>query len=210
VPVEFLSDAQAGAYGRFVGLPSRMELERCFFLDDADRRLVGRRRGDHNRLGFGVQLATVRFLGTFLVDPVDVPDDVGDCIAAQLDVAASCLATYTEREKTRLEHQWEIAREYGYRDFLDVEAELVRWVDDLAWTTGEGPNAIFADAIGWLRERRVLLPGVTVLARLVARERDAATMRVWTELAQAASPGQARRLGRLLEVPDGARARALS
>jgi hypothetical protein len=74
-------------------LPSRMELERCFFLDDAYRRLVGRRRGDHNRLGFGVQLATVRLLGTFLADPVDVPDDVGDCIAAQLDVAASCLTT---------------------------------------------------------------------------------------------------------------------
>jgi hypothetical protein len=161
-----------------------MELERCFFLDDAYRRLVGRRRGDHNRLGFGVQLATVRLLGTFLADPVDVPDDVGDCIAAQLDVAASCLTTYAEREKTGLEHQWEIAREYGYRDFLDVEAELVRWVDDLAWTTGEGPNAIFADAIGWLRERQVLLPGVTVLARLVARERDPATMRVWTELSQ--------------------------
>ena len=142
MPVEFLTDVQAEAYGRFVGLPSRMELERFFFLDDADLRLVGRRRGDHNRLGFGVQLATVRFLGTFLADPVDVPGDVGDCIAAQLDVAASCLATYAEREKTRLEHQWEIAREFGYRDFVEVEAELARWLDDRAWTTGEGPKAL--------------------------------------------------------------------
>jgi hypothetical protein len=28
VPVEFLTDEQAGAYGRFSGLPSRMHLER--------------------------------------------------------------------------------------------------------------------------------------------------------------------------------------
>jgi Domain of unknown function (DUF4158) len=205
VPVEFLTDAQAEAYGRFAGLPSQTELERFFFLDDGDLRLVGRRRGDHNRLGFGVQLATVRYLGAFLGDPVDVPGEVGDCIAAQLDVAASCLAVYAQREKTRLEHQWEIAREFGYREFGEVERELAGWVDDRAWTTGESPITIFTDAIRWLRERRVLLPGVTTLARIVARERDAATLRVWSELAQCATAAQGRSLPRLLDVPDGAR-----
>jgi hypothetical protein len=55
VPVEFLTDVQAEAYGRFVSPPSRRELDGFFFLDDADLRMVGRRRGDHNRLGFGVQ-----------------------------------------------------------------------------------------------------------------------------------------------------------
>lgn len=166
---------------------------------------VGRRRGDHNRLGFAVQLATVRFVGTFLADLGDVPGDVVEYVAAQLDVAAATMATYTQREKTRLEHQWEIAREVGYRDFADAEADLAVWVDDRAWTTGEGPIAVFDGAVGWLRERRVLLPGVTTLARLVARERDAATLRTWTELAQSASGGQARRLRGLLVVPDGAR-----
>jgi hypothetical protein len=48
--------------------------------------------------------------------------------------------------------------------------------------TGDGPKAIFADAVGWLRDRDVLLPGVSRLARLVARERDAATQRLWDSL----------------------------
>jgi hypothetical protein len=205
VPVEFLTDAQAESYGRFAGRPTQMELEQFFFLDDGDLRLVARRRGDHNRLGFGVQLTTVRYLGAFLPDPVDVPREVGDCIAAQLDLAASCLAGYAEREKTRLEHQWEIARTFGYREFVEVEDDLARWIDDRAWTTGEGPNAIFADAIRWLRERRVLLPGVTTLARIVARERDAATVRVCEAVAGAPDQRQARRLTRLLDVPDGSR-----
>jgi hypothetical protein len=39
VPVEFLTDVQAGSYGRFLGRPSQMELERFFFLDDGDLRL---------------------------------------------------------------------------------------------------------------------------------------------------------------------------
>jgi hypothetical protein len=48
--------------------------------------------------------------------PGDVSEEVVEYVAAQLDVAAASMATYTEREKTRLEHQWEIVRQVGYRD----------------------------------------------------------------------------------------------
>jgi len=180
-------------------------LERFFFLDDVDRRLVGKRRGEANVLGFGVQLGTVRCLGTFLPDPVDVPTAVVDYVAGQLAIAdASCLKAYAGRAKTRLEHQWEIGREYGYRDFASAEAELSRWIGDRAWTTGEGPRLLFSGSVAWLRERRVLLPGVSVLTRLVAAVRDATTQRLWDTVAARVSAVQARQLDGLLDVPaDG-------
>jgi len=56
-------------YGRF-GSYSRVEMERFFHLDDEDRRLVAMRRRDYNRLGFAVQMVTVRHLGMFLPDRV--------------------------------------------------------------------------------------------------------------------------------------------
>ncbi len=71
MPVEFLSDEQADAYGRFTGSPTQEQLERFFWLNDADRERVGRRRQETTTLGFAVQVGTVRFLGTFLDDPVD-------------------------------------------------------------------------------------------------------------------------------------------
>ncbi|WP_326969038.1 Tn3 family transposase [Arthrobacter sp. CG_A4] len=206
MPVEFLTDVQAAAYSRFTQPPSLAELERFFFLDDTDMALVNKRRGDYNRLGFSLQLGTARLLGSFLADPLDVPTEAVDFLAEQLGVAdPSCLKAYGEREKTRLEHQWEIAREFGYRDFPAVEAELVRWVDDRAWNTGDGPKALFEGAVVWLRERRVLLPGVTILARLIARVRDEAMQRLWDVMASMLTTEQARLVERLLEVPEGAR-----
>jgi len=144
VPVEFLTDEQAAGYAAYRGAPSRAELERFFFLDDADRELIEGKRRAHNRLGFAVQLCTVRYLGVFLDDPTDVPAEVADYLAEQLDVAdPSVLKAYGERENTRLEHVRELRRVLEYKDFSEAEAVLRAWVDARAWTTGEGPKALF-------------------------------------------------------------------
>jgi hypothetical protein len=87
MPVEFLTDDEAAAYGRYAGAPSLPDLERVFFLDDEDRKLVDLRRGGHMKAGFALQLVTVRWLGTFLEDPLDVPGEVLDFVAGQLGIA---------------------------------------------------------------------------------------------------------------------------
>lgn len=45
MPVEFLNNGEAAAYGRFSGAPSQAQLERFFFLDLSDRALVAERVG---------------------------------------------------------------------------------------------------------------------------------------------------------------------
>ncbi|WP_434614902.1 DUF4158 domain-containing protein [Arthrobacter sp. A5] len=82
----FLSDEQVAAFGRFPPAPDRDFLERFCLLDDTDLALVGKRRGGHNRLGFAVQLATVRVVGRFLANPVDVPWTLVEFLAGQLDI----------------------------------------------------------------------------------------------------------------------------
>ena len=206
MPVEFLTDEQAAVYGRFTGPLTRAQLERYFFLDDSDKTLIRRRRGDHSRLGFGLQLVTVRYLGTFLTDPLDVPAGVAGYLAEQLGIEdASCVKRYTERDKTRLEHAWEIQRERELRDFAAARDDLTTWIFARAWTTGEGPKTIFDGSVSWLREHNVLLPGVSVLARLVASVRDEAAQRLWETLYDLMTAEQHRVLDALLEVPGTAR-----
>jgi Domain of unknown function (DUF4158) len=102
-----------------------------------------------------------------------------DFVAGQLGlVDPAVVKRYTERVKTKSDHQQEIRRKYGLRDFADAEAELTEWV---------------------------LLPGVTTLVRLVARVRDETTHRLWRVLEALLTPAQRRVLDRLLEVPPGLR-----
>jgi len=100
VSCRWTSDQEAAAYGRYRGSVSQADLERFFFLDDADEALVARdARGDYNRLGYSVQLTTVRYVGRFLADPLEgVPTEVIDFLAGQLGVAdASCVKKYAQR-----------------------------------------------------------------------------------------------------------------
>jgi hypothetical protein len=125
VPVAFLSAEQCRRYGRFGGEPTSAQLGRYFHLDQNDLEFVGTRRRDHNRLGVGIQLVTMRFLATFLADPASVPPGAVRHVAEQL-VAAGLVADVGEAVRglklyrdaeVRWDHQAEIRARYGYRYF---------------------------------------------------------------------------------------------
>jgi hypothetical protein len=157
-------------------------------------------------LGFALQLTTVRWLGTFLSDPTDVPDAVLGYLARQLDVAEpAVVGRYLDRRSTRFEHAEEIKASEGLEEFAVVAGEFEEWVADRAFITGDGPRTIFADSVGWLRERDVLLPGVTTLVRLIAAARADGDTRLWEVLAAVVSELERASLDGLLEVPQGAR-----
>jgi Domain of unknown function (DUF4158) len=117
MPVSFLSEDQRTRYGHYAGELTAEQLARCFHLNDADRELIAIRRGDHNRLGFALQLCTVRFLSTFLVDLQSIPAGVVNNVARQLAIDnPSCQAQYCAGEQ-----RWEHAAEIRTRPALDCD-----------------------------------------------------------------------------------------
>jgi TnpA family transposase len=207
MPVEFFTQEQQRRYGRYTEDLSPLQLARYFHFDERDQQLIARRRTDHTRLGFALQLGTVRFLGTFLSDPTAVPETVVTYVAHQLGIQETgCLARYDTHD-TQWDHAAEIQREYGYRAFHDPHEgfALVRWLYTRAWLSAERPSVLFDLATARLVERKVLLPGVTTLERLVARVRDRTALRLWRLLATLPTADQRVQLDALLQVPAGAR-----
>ncbi|MEV1178575.1 DUF4158 domain-containing protein [Nonomuraea sp. NPDC049784] len=188
-----LSDDQVRAHTAFEELPSMSDLEKFFFLDAFDRDVIAKSRQDSHRLGVAVQIGTVRFKGLFLEDPLAVPWPVVDYLAEQLGIGdPSQVKRYGERLKTADEHAWMIRDAYGYHDFDDHESWEGRvlakrfrtFLHGRAWTHAEGPTALFDQSVAWLRRHRVLLPGVTVLERLVASVREQADERLYATVAR--------------------------
>lgn len=72
----------------------------------------------------------------------------------------------------------------------------------------EGPGALFGQGVAWLRRNRVLLPGITVLTRLVISVREQADDRLYRTVSGAAAAADAdlpARLRVLLDVSPAQR-----
>ena len=157
MPVNFLTAEQQRRYGRYAGEPSPAQLGRYFHLDNADRALLKSRRGDHNRLGFALQLGTVRFLGTFLDEPTGVPDVVVAHVARQtgdhrLDVLDSLWhgrdPSGTTPTRSRRPMVTEISPSSPVIPGWSVGSML-------APGSAPGPSLLFDLATAWLVERKV-------------------------------------------------------
>ncbi len=207
--VDFLTAEQKARYGQFSGEPNEAQLARYFHLDEADLAFIADRRGDQNRLGFALQLTSVRFLGGFPSDLSLVPSNAQTFVARQLSIAdVAVLADYAQRETTKREHAAIIRKHYGYREFGDPPwaFRLGRLLYARAWIGNERPSLMFDFATAWLIQNKVLLPGASVLSRLIAEIRERAANRLWQRLSSLPTSEQKAKLETLLEVPEGMRA----
>jgi hypothetical protein len=205
--VSFLTAAQRDRYGRYPEVVTPNDLSRCFHLSDDDRAQIMSCRGHHNRLGFALQLSTVRYLGTFLDDPIAVPSSVLQSLSQQLAIhTLDGLQSYRKGEQ-REEHVTKIRKRYGYGDITErqVGFRMTRWLYGVCWTGTERLGALFDRATAWLLAHKILLPGVTTLERFVVSVRARVEARLYQLLTRGITLQQKDQLQRLLLVPEGDR-----
>jgi TnpA family transposase len=211
MPVSFLSNEQRENYGHYTGALTTDDLARYFHLDDSDLALITLKRGDHNRLGFAVQFGTVRYLGSFLEDPLAVPASVLQALTKQLNIREIASAPIYSASRQRLQHAAEIKIHFGYVEITErqVGFHLTRWLYALCWTGTDRPSVLFERAVTWLVTHKVLLPGCSTLERYISRLRSRVEERLWLSLGKGISNEQQRKLESLLLVPFGSRSSPL-
>jgi len=204
--LDFLTAEQKSQYGKFSGEPDEIQLARYFHLDESDLEFISNRRGDHNRLGFALQITSIRFLGCFVSDLNVVPVNVQHFVAEQLAIIdVEVLAEYANRETTIREHTALIRTHYGYREISDCKFSLSRLLYARAWISNERPSLMFDFATVWLIQNKILLPGVTTLCRLIAKIREKASKRLWRLLSALPTTEQKAKLKTLLKIRENKR-----
>ena len=144
---------------------SDRDIARYYTFTEKERDLINRRRRLSNRLGFAVQLALLKFPGRTLMEVKDVPQNVLNVIAEQIEVPTSAFASYGERENTLYEHLDELRRECGFRacgwkDYLSVARALVPDAME-----SDRPLPLIETALEWLRSNGVLAPNMIRIER---------------------------------------------
>ncbi|GGC67090.1 hypothetical protein GCM10011504_51360 [Siccirubricoccus deserti] len=177
---------------------SEPDLVRHWTLDRADLVAVERRRGDHNRLGFALQLCACRYPGRLLRPGEAIPKAALRFVAEGVCADATALADYARRPQTRREQLGALRDAFGFRMFgPGHRQEIAAWLLPVALATTDAA-AIAAALMDELRRRRILAPGPSVLERLVATALLAAERHVAARLTRGLTAAQVAALEGLL------------
>jgi TnpA family transposase len=107
-----LTDGQVEA---LLALPANEPmLIRHWTLNRADLTAIERRHGEHNQLGFALQLCAFRYPGRLLRPGDMIPEPALNFVAEQLRLGSEALAAYAARPQTRREQLDALRSEFGF------------------------------------------------------------------------------------------------
>jgi hypothetical protein len=84
MPVQLFTEAERARRNRFPDVIAYEDLVTFFTLSERDLRSIPRARDPHNRLGYALQLCTLRFMGFVPDDLRSAPPDAVAFVAYQL------------------------------------------------------------------------------------------------------------------------------
>jgi TnpA family transposase len=186
----------------FVQIPADMterELETYYTFSQYDLEIIKRHRRDHNRLGFAIQLCVLRYPGWSLSDVEPIPDYVIQYIARQIDANPESFSLYAKRDPTKHEHMEEIRHVYGYQNFSAGKyREAAQFLLKHALQNGNFMY-LLRTVQEELRNRKIILPGMTTIERLVWETRRRAEEKIFKYLTATLSLWQKQKLDKLID-----------
>lgn len=189
------------SFGVYLGEPSPEQLNQFFYLHEKDLKLIATMRLPSTKLGFALQLGSVRFLGTFFTDIDNIPNNVVLYLATQLNVDPSEIKNY-KRRQTKDDHVKMIKLNYDYQEFTHnkIENYLFCWLLNRATYTTESSDMLFDMLLKKCLDEKIVLPGFTTFSRFIARTVEKAEEHLYYQLSLIPSKEERKQLLNLLEL----------
>lgn len=155
------------------------------------------------RLFIALQLCAVRVYGRFLPHVHDLSPHLINYVGQQLGLPPSLAVVVPERKATYTDHRHKIMTYLGFQPFdAQAQAHLEAWIAHEA-RRGTLPETLFQQAEQQLLARRVLLPGPSVLERLIIHGCSTVHDELFATVFTRVSPELRQAIDHLLLVPDG-------
>jgi hypothetical protein len=185
------------------------ELIQHYTFSEPDLSAIRQRRGNHNRLGFAVQLCYLRYPGLALPTDAGPPAPLLAIVGRQLRIVPDIWPQYAQRPETRREHLAELQAWLTLTPFAITDyRRFVRQLTELAQQTDHG--IVLAEAlVETLRQQRIILPAVDVLERVCSEALTRGTRQVSEALTAPLSHHHRRSLDDLLSLREGTKGSGL-
>ncbi|HPO40858.1 MAG TPA: Tn3 family transposase [Bacteroidales bacterium] len=178
------------------------EMARDWTLTEHDLREIGKYRKT-SRLFISVQICSVRLYGRFINEVDVLSPRIVNYLNGQLGLSPSITVKLPDREATYIEYRKNILNHLGFRKFdADAQAVLQEWLER---HSGQGviPDDLFKRAERYLLSERVVLPGASVLERMVIGVCLTAHDQIFEEIYRHLSPEVIQSIDKLLITPAG-------
>ncbi len=186
------------------------ELIRYYTFSEPDLSAIRQRRGDHNRLGFAVQLCYLRYPGFVLPPEGEPPPSLLSVLGRQLSIAPDVWPQYAQRPQTRREHAVELQAWMGLAPFsVSHYRHIVRELSKLAQQTDRG-MALAETMVEMLRQQLVILPTIDVIERVCSEALTLGTRHVYEALTGPLSDQHRQVLDELLAAREGTKGSGLT
>lgn len=148
------------------GLPDTIEavIRHCT-LDDDDRDLVFERRDAHNRLGFAVQLCTLRYPGRLVGEGETPPELMLRLLAEQVDAAPSDFERYGCGAETGRRHAAELLGRLSLRRASVQDRRAVMAMLENQAVGRDEPAYLIAEMVAGFRQAGCALPPIETVER---------------------------------------------
>jgi len=202
MPVSFLTEDEREGLQYFPADISPSDVTAFFTLSATDMALVQKQRGDHNQLGFALQVCVLRYLGFSPKDIVAIPIAVVAYLGQQINVEPTCLKHYGERTQTQSDHLQEIQEYLGFRTASSLDlVNISRWLLGRA-LEHDKPSLLLQLLCEKLYQDKIVRPGITRLEKMVATSRSQAQTETFKRLSPLLSPERKAFLDNLLVVDE--------